>query len=245
MFVRIFLPKKAKQGLHEPRVSRLTWTIPSLGFILTLSLFSHQNKWWCRIKELTFKIFAIIIQSPYRLEFIWNPNRIWGVLIKPNTAVDSLLLQTHRLLLLRGFRVYGNDPRFDRDDNTSTPEIKSWIFNLKDISPTGSNIQTVIAETYLSTLQPHILQFIINFTVPPDACEEASEIGAETFLIDRLKAAQLAAGQICRYRTRARCRGNIWARIPPRCPAVPWCAVDTLPVSQQTCFPLKWTERGR
>lgn len=150
-------------------------------------------------------------------------------------------IHTHRPLLLRGFQACGSDPWFGTSDNTSTPvrHIYSKIFTLNNLMSQQIITVTVTVEVHLSTLQPDILQLIIDIPIPSNTREEASEI--ESIRTHYKDLDNICSTNIfqCKGITHVLCHENIWARSPLRCPIVFECSLDTSQASPLTLFLFK------
>lgn len=101
------------------------------------------------------------------------------------------------------------------------------------------NNASTTSETYLSTLQPDVLQFIINLPILPNTSEKASEtrsIDSSSWQKKKACADNIFIQKVfgCNYSTRAHCHESIWARSPPHCPVLCEDALDTPSASPQT-----------
>lgn len=79
----------------------------------------------------------------------------------------------------------------ERNRPTYETNISEWITHVL--------LHTHITDTHLSTLQPHILQLIINLPIPPNTSEEASETGSTGSHSSHAHNKQLWTGHVSRH----------------------------------------------
>lgn len=162
-----------------------------------------------------------------------------NTMLMTQSCIVKHYINTHQLLLLQGFQACGSDPWFGTSDNTSTPvrHIYSKIFTLNNLM--SQQIITVTVEVHLSTLQPDILQLIIDLPIPSNTREEASKIKSKRSHYKDLDIICSRNIFQCKGSTHVLCHESIWARSPLRCPTVFECSLDTFQASPLTLFLFK------